>query len=88
MSEATPQALLPHQPVEAVSPTESLDTLRKMAHVLARITPTIQRDVLLLQARCKVAGQDMDQDFDRVRRLLDQYLTLLKNLDGVLEPSQ
>jgi hypothetical protein len=39
-----------------------------------------QRDLLFIQARCKVAGQNMDAEFERVRSTLNRFGHLLRDL--------
>jgi hypothetical protein len=74
----------PSAPVEeqlaVPQPTDALGKYR----TLPESTAAAQRDLLILQARCKVAGHNMDSDFEKLRQLLDHYFALLRDLRGAI----
>jgi len=67
-------------PMDSKSPQEVWQKYR----TLPQSTAAAQRDLLIMQARCKVAGQNMDAEFERVRKLLDHYFHLLRDLQGTV----
>lgn len=87
-SQATASAPLP---IESTAPVVSQAhpetpprqvSLPPKYHSLPASTAAAQRDLLIMQARCKVAGQDMDAEFERVRQVLDHYFHLLREMEA------
>ena len=90
-SQATVSSPSPDAPVQRMQPVsaqlEATPILSKPPQevwqkyrTLPQSTAAAQRDLLIMQARCKVAGQNMDAEFERVRNLLDHYFHLLRDL--------
>ena len=73
-----------HAPQEMPVPTATLPTpktdLHQVSHELVEITQTGKKDLLMIQARCNVAGHDLSEEFVRLSALISQYETFLKSL--------
>jgi len=82
-----------HAPQEMPIPTATISLpevdLKTQSHKLTELTQTGKRDLLMVQARCNVAGHDLSEEFVRLKTMISQYEAFLKSLlPSVPQPTE
>ena len=67
-------------PSPQLAPTEDLSQLLQQFEALPEREQEITRLLLMLRAQSNVAGQQLESDFDRLQRLVQNYLRLAEEL--------